>query len=383
MQARSASRWTRSAGVALLATALGPTAACQREQPGSDAESLPSTMGGMSAGGDAAGAERERVLGAFLDTHWRLPIASQGEPPAGFSEADASLQPETCGVCHPRQLGEWQTSLHAEAFSPGFAGQLLEGSLATPAAIRSCQTCHTPLAEQQPFAADHSENPDFDPDLREQGLVCAGCHVREHDRFGPPRRAEAPPLAEPAPHGGFEVRAEFQRSEFCAPCHQFFDDAGVNGKPLENTYLEWRASPQASQGLTCQSCHMPDRAHTWRGIHDAELVREAVDVDLLLDGVRSAGAEVRGALVVANRGVGHAFPTYVTPRVFLEVWQVDASDRELEGTRAEATISSGNPRAASRCATMRPCGNATSMGPAPARLSRRSVRSTPPASRTR
>jgi GNAT superfamily N-acetyltransferase len=320
-------------GVALLVGSLGLAAACEREPTTSDAEALPTTM----SGAEAAGTERATVLGSFLEAHWQLPIPAQGEPPAGFSEAEASLQPATCGGCHPRQLAEWQTSLHAAAFSPGFAGQLLEGGLATPGAIRNCQTCHTPLAEQQPFGADHETNPGFDPGLREQGLVCAACHVRAHRRLGPPPRADAAPPSEPVPHAGFEVRAEFQKSEFCAPCHQFFDDAGVNGKPLENTYLEWRASPQAGRNQTCQSCHMPDRAHVWRGIHDADMVRDAVDVDLVVADA-AQGDGVRAALVVENRAVGHAFPTYVTPRVFLAVWQTDESGREIEGTRAEASI---------------------------------------------
>ncbi|MDX1650095.1 MAG: hypothetical protein R3263_09605, partial [Myxococcota bacterium] len=123
---------------------------------------------------------------------------------------------------------------------------------------------------------------------------------------------------------------------FCATCHQFWDDPGVNGKPLQNTFVEWRASRHAAEGRTCQSCHMPDRAHLWRGIHDAETVRAAVDVELAAP--RVEGRRVHGALAVHNRGVGHAFPTYVTPRVFLEVWQEDADGAALPDTREELVI---------------------------------------------
>ena len=42
--------------------------------------------------------------------------------------------------------------------------------------------------------------------------------------------------------------------------------------------------------------------------------------------------------MVANRGVGHAFPTYVTPRVFVAMWQADVTGRELADTRLEAAI---------------------------------------------
>lgn len=275
---------------------------------------------------EAAGPERRRVLGPFLDRHWLLPVPAQGPPPPGWSEVEVSLEPEACGTCHPAQLAQWGTSLHAAAFSPGFAGQLIEGPLAEKAEVRQCQTCHAPLAEQL-----------GDEALRRRGVVCAACHVRAHRRFGPPRRAELPPLPDRLPHGGFEQRPEFLESRFCAPCHQFFDDAGIAGKPIENTWTEWKASPHAARGETCQSCHMPDRAHLWRGIHDPDMVRRAVAVELVPSEATGAG-EVAASLVVASFGVGHAFPTYVTPRVFLRVVQEDGSGRELPGSEVEAVV---------------------------------------------
>ena len=42
---------------------------------------------------------------------------------------------------------------------------------------------------------------------------------------------------------------------------------------------------------------------------------------------------------MANRDVGHAFPTYITPRVFLVIHQVDASGGvELADTQVEGVI---------------------------------------------
>ncbi len=283
------------------------------------------------------GSEEERILGPFLAEHWvSLPLPAQGEPPEAWSAPEKSLDPASCGACHPVQLAQWRTSLHAAAYSPGFSGQLIEGGLATADNVRQCQSCHAPLAEQQPFAASGAAEPRFDARLRDQGLVCAGCHVRAHRRYGPPRRPELPAPTAALPHGGFTARPEFEESRFCATCHQFFDDAGVNGKPVENTWREWKQSRFAAEGRTCQSCHMPDRAHTWRGIHDPETVRAAVDVALVP--LELAGPELSAALVLTSREVGHAFPTYVTPRVFLAAWQEDAAGDEIEGTRIEATI---------------------------------------------
>ena len=54
-------------------------------------------------------------------------------------------------------------------------------------------------------------------------------------------------------------------------CHQFTPDGfALNGKLLETTYNEWKASRFAREGVQCQDCHMPDRRHRWRGIHDPD-----------------------------------------------------------------------------------------------------------------
>lgn len=298
---------------------------------------LTALSGCDSESGPASGtSERERVLGPFLSDHWALPVPPQGPAPPGFSQAESSLDPTDCGACHPKQYSEWQTSLHAAAYSPGFAGQLIEGDLAQPFQLRACQTCHAPLSEQQPYDSALRDNADYLPQLRDQGIVCASCHVRAHRRLGPSRRAGLPPPQEPVPHGGFEARAEYGESRFCAECHQFFDDAGVNGKPLQNTLFEWRASTWAAENRQCQGCHMPDRSHVWRGIHDRDMVSSGVATDLVP--VDLSGETLSAALVVANVGVGHHFPTYTTPRVFLAIYQVDGTGAELPETRIEAVI---------------------------------------------
>lgn len=291
--------------------------------------------------------DREQTLGPFLSAHWQIPVPAQGPVPAGWEPAEASLAPEVCGACHPQQLADWKQSFHAGAYSPGLAGQLIEGSLSEPGATRQCLSCHSPLEEQQATDAAGAESALFDPELRAQGLVCAGCHVRAHMRLGPPRRAELPSVDGPLPHGGFDARPEFQDARFCAPCHQFFDEAGIAGKPVENTFAEWRASPQAAEGRTCQSCHMPDRRHLWRGIHDPEMVRGAVDTGLFFyppdpadeaQASSSTPAPLRADFVLRNTDVGHMFPSYVTPRVLLAVWQMDDADVELPGTRQEIEL---------------------------------------------
>jgi hypothetical protein len=117
-------------------------------------------------------------------------------------------------------------------------------------------------------------------------------------------------------HGGVMREKFFESSEFCARCHQFANDSGVNGKPLENTFIEWQSSPQAAQGQVCQSCHMPNRLHLWRGIHDPNMVRAGLTMRYSVDAERAR-------FEITNSGVGHAFPSYAVPKVVMHAIALD------------------------------------------------------------
>ncbi|HEV8584107.1 MAG TPA: multiheme c-type cytochrome [Methylomirabilota bacterium] len=279
---------------------------------------------------------------SFVARHWRMPLAPQGAPPARFSALEASLAPEACGACHPAQFADWRTSTHAAAMGPGVAGQLVEMLASDPKGALGCQRCHAPLAEQAPLVADTlAPNPVFDAALRARGIPCAACHVRGHERFGPPRRdgtlANTVPR-ETLPHGGVTRTPAYLASEFCRGCHQFAPDGyALNGKLLEDTYAEWKASRFAAAGVQCQDCHMPDRRHLWRGIHDADMVKSGLTLSLLPVPTFAPGG-VAARLVVENSGVGHRFPTYVTPLVILRAELVDGAGRALPGTREERRI---------------------------------------------
>jgi hypothetical protein len=199
-------------------------------------------------------------------------------------------------------------------------------------------TCHAPLAEQQP-----ENRAIFDQALQGQGVACAACHVRGHRRFGPPRREQPPPASPQTaqlPHGGATRTPAFTASEFCSSCHQFDEDGfALNGKLLENTYEEWKASPAAAGGVQCQSCHMPDRRHLWRGIHDPEMVRSGVAVSVVTERARhKTGDDVAARITLTTPGVGHHFPTYVTPRVVVRAALVDAAGREVSASAEERVI---------------------------------------------
>lgn len=271
-------------------------------------------------------------------SHWGSPVATTTEPPHGWSALEKNLKPEACAQCHVEQFNDWKKSLHAQAYSPGLIGQFPgmghgEGN--------SCLKCHAPLAEQKyssnndmldslkdklkesvGFSESGALNEKVLP-LRHAGVTCAACHVRGWERFGPPQRVTGVvgKVAGPA-HGGFTATGDFEKSNFCASCHQFPQSYAINGKPLENTVREWEESRFAGEGVQCQGCHMPDRKHQFKGIHDMEMTRKGLGFNLERKG---EGAE----LTISSTWIGHAFPTYVTPKVVVHAEAVDGENNIL------------------------------------------------------
>lgn len=261
----------------------------------------------------------------FLQQHWQRPLAPQGLPPEHFSELEASLAPKSCGQCHQQQYQDWQQSLHSQTMGSGITWQL---PLMDQAAANKCLDCHAPLAEQKALVAMRqqwanaptSQPPAYiDEQLDQSGLVCAACHVRQHQRFGPQaRNKELTPA-----HGGFTEHSAFSDSQFCSSCHQFPETGSrTAGKLRENTYQEWLASPYAEQGVHCQSCHMPDRRHQWQGIHSKIMVEQAI----------SSSLEITEQYInasLSNTGAGHLLPTYLIPKLHLQLIEVLTEQEKL------------------------------------------------------
>jgi thiol-disulfide isomerase/thioredoxin len=285
----------------------------------------------------------------FLKKHWTgSTIPLQNKAPAHYSALERSLNPKDCGKCHIQQYKDWKTSLHSQAMGPGILGQLVEMVDNDPGTARICWSCHTPLAEQQDVIQNNSndwtKNKAFDINLQKRGLVCAACHVRNQQRFGPPRK-NSPQVsgkinATNLPHNGFTANTAFSKSAFCKSCHQFApNDYALNGKLIENTYNEWKASDYAAKGIQCQDCHMPDRRHLWRGIHDPEMVKKGVTISVInVKKPLKVGEELKATIKIANTGTGHYFPTYLTPKIIVRGQLIGAKGKVLNDTLLEANI---------------------------------------------
>ncbi len=232
--------------------------------------------------------------------YWPVPVPAQG----------GQLSSVSCVACHAAQFGDWSGARHAIAMGPGVWAQMND----QPELGGMCQSCHTPLRDQW-----------TDSYLQSDGVGCNACHSRASQKFGPPSLPTtiAPLVARyPSPHGPVNTRDFFESADFCAGCHQFAEGRApvVNGAYLENTVEEWRVSRAAREGKTCQTCHMPDRRHLFRGIHDPETVRNGVKWTL---DARLTGGRVDVRMTLTNANTGHAFPTYVVPEVWMRIQLVN------------------------------------------------------------
>jgi Cytochrome c554 and c-prime len=226
------------------------------------------------------------------------PVAAQKIPtpppennPHAWAEANKQYpSARVCGECHPNQFRQWSISSHAYAnLSPMFNKfEQRINDLASGTINHFCVRCHasvgTALGELRDIAWW-----DRSPASRE-GITCVSCHrIGEgYGKTNAARRITPGDIHEPVfgpfdTSGGIKAisnalryrilvspdqpdregfirihQAAIQsdiitKSEFCVACHQVQVHPGIK---LETVWEEYRASPAAKDGITCQDCHM-------------------------------------------------------------------------------------------------------------------------------
>ena len=280
------------------------------------------------------------IFGLRQDFAQAIPVQ---KVPAGLS----SLKAEECGKCHREIYEEWKSSYHAQAFTDPF----FRAYWRKDGEVWICLNCHTPLANQQPALitevprnrvekAVTAPNPDYDQALQQEGITCAGCHVRDGVILGPFDDSVAPHPTQFDP--------KFRTTEICYRCHQVpkgplqFYDVGPCG-----TFPEYEGAYFTQQrNMICQSCHMPEvqrpmadggpirqgRKHLWRGGHDPEQIKSAVAVQLAADPPQPhPGQPTTFTLTLINAGAGHKLPTGDPDRYFtVEFRVVDRTGRVMK-----------------------------------------------------
>lgn len=186
-----------------------------------------------------------------LSETWEKVVPQQSIP-----EGLSSLSAEQCGTCHQDHYKEWKTSTHAQAWKD----LQFQSELRKESSPFFCINCHTPLQNQQKFIVEgkidddiykprRKRNPHFDRSLRNEGITCSACHVRENSIIGPTGTSKAPHKTKKDP--------AFLSETLCISCH---NANAVVTKSLACSFEtgdEWKDGPFYKKN-NCISCHMKE-----------------------------------------------------------------------------------------------------------------------------
>lgn len=203
-----------------------------------------------------------------------------------------------CGTCHPKHYKEWSVSSHAYSqLSPVYMSLNSEiNELTSGTNGDFCLRCHSPIGAnlgESPFISNLKRHP-----TSREGVTCVACHrinKNYNKRSGRLALVEGG-LLEPiyGPKGNKELKRVLDNTDkyrvvtedgkpgrkihnevkkfasisdpvFCGTCH---DVTLLNGFRLEEAFSEYRLSPAAKKGVTCQDCHMGKTEGVASGYHE-------------------------------------------------------------------------------------------------------------------
>jgi hypothetical protein len=255
-----------------------------------------------------------------------------------FSKVDISKGSFTssvvCGRCHSDIYDHWRNSLHARAVSdPIFQTAYFEiYTTSAGEAKYLCLKCHSPTTQ---ITRDF----DLRQGISNEGITCDYCHSVKALSSG---EGEYPFVVEPGPikWGPWESstgRAHktaysplFESASFCSGCHEFVNQHGL---PVLETYSEWKQSPYAREGITCQKCHMPRvkgrvvatkmegrlrpyvNLHKLAGKSSVGQLQKAISVEI--ESIERHGENLVVTVSLTNQGAGHMVPTGLPGRAIV------------------------------------------------------------------
>ncbi|HTV88392.1 MAG TPA: multiheme c-type cytochrome [Stellaceae bacterium] len=198
------------------------------------------------------------------------------------SEFPSALQ---CAVCHPVQFRQWSISQHAYA-EISVVFHAMQHSINYQLSGSNgdfCARCHSDIAG---FLSEPADSAVLERHaISREGITCITCHriAKAYNKvsgrlamipggitdpvYGPLDDKELKRvIADPKYHVeanpkrvGLLIHADavefapIKSSTFCGSCH---DVTLFNGFRLEEAFSEYRTSPAAAEGITCQDCHM-------------------------------------------------------------------------------------------------------------------------------
>ncbi len=307
---------------------------------------------------------KKRVFFALLFTFFLLfSISAVGNASAAqFTQQDFTSQ-SYCGTCHRTLYDQWSQSLHAKAFSDPIFYSVMNVAIADMGGKDSdggkliqdyCLHCHTPIG---------SLTGDIPPTTATStnAISCDFCHtVSDISGVGNGSYINSPGILKRGPFkDSFSpahetVYSELHiKSEFCGMCHDVYHP--VNGLPLETTYTEWKQSPYAAEGTTCQHCMMGSqnnaraavdgplrsliKTHEFTGANVTlgkrdvaeNRLKHAASIQMKTNKTEADPKEkVKLTISITNTSAGHKIPTGLTEvrEMWLEVKAIDSGNNE-------------------------------------------------------
>jgi hypothetical protein len=206
---------------------------------------------------------------SYLKEAPHQPAASTQSEEESADPNQAFTDPKVCGGCHPRQYDQWVGSMHHYAQAT-YPMELVNDFLLkeTGKTIGPfCIQCHTPIGtiNGEPYGLPNKDR----SAISMSGVSCVVCHSIKESHgasqaffglkpgntvYGPHGKGTEgdPPFGRMTAHQA-EQKDIFKSSELCQNCHELMVS---NGLRLQETYSEWKNSPWAKEGVTCQQCHM-------------------------------------------------------------------------------------------------------------------------------
>jgi hypothetical protein len=259
------------------------------------------------------------------------------EKPEGLNTVSAG----GCKDCHKEIYDEWSESMHAKAWTDPYyqVDFLFDGSQ------QICLNCHIPLENQQEnlilgfkdgekFKPILKPNPDFDPNLKNEGVTCIVCHIRDGKIVGPYGSEDAPHAVIADPEITYGIK-------FCEKCHV------VSGKRLDTFYNIPPCGTVAEiekggQKADCVGCHMPEvirpiaegmnerkgRRHLFYGGHHPGHVEKSLKVEYRKEIEKN---RYKFIFTLTNVGAAHYLPTGTPDRhLTLEIRLLDKNGNVIK-----------------------------------------------------
>ncbi len=207
------------------------------------------------------------MAGAQPDAGGMSPFELPGTQPGQLTEP--LRDPGVCESCHGEYADyspsdSWKGTMMANAArDPLFHAALAIANQDVPGSGDLCLRCHSPRA----WLFGRSSPPELATlaELDYESVDCDFCHRLEPAEpllIGTGQYTVANdfvrrgPFADSKSDHEAAYSAYHESSELCGLCHDVSNPAEGHF-PIERTYTEWKNSAFPTEGVTCQSCHMP------------------------------------------------------------------------------------------------------------------------------